>query len=263
MLTTSKLGIHVIPGFATINKDLRPAIEIGVDVIRVACHCTEADITARHIGFARDCGKEVYGVLMMSHMETKEVLIEECNKMVSYGAEGVILMDSAGAYLPRDVREKVGFLASNLDVPLGFHAHNNLGLSVANSLAAVESGALIIDGTILGFGAGAGNAPLEVLIAVFDRYGFDTGVDLYKILDCAETSIATILPSLPTIKPTSIVSGLSGVFSGFAVHVDRIAKQYGIDPRDIYFELGRRKVVAGQEDLIIEVAKNLRERATP
>ena len=259
-LKHSKLGIFVIPGFATINKDLKPAIELGTDVVRVACHCTEADTSQRHIRFARDQGKEVYGALMMSHMASNETLVDECRKMESYGAEGVILMDSAGASLPADVSEKVKLLVDKLNIPVGFHAHNNLGMAIINSISAVQAGAAILDGTARGFGAGAGNTQLEVLVAVLQKMGYDTGIDLYKILDAADLAEKSILPMIPAIKSTSIVSGLAGVFSGFAKHVERAAAEYKVDPRDIFFELGRRRAVAGQEDMIIEIAANLVEK---
>ncbi|MFC1454024.1 4-hydroxy-2-oxovalerate aldolase [Verrucomicrobiota bacterium] len=256
-LKHSKLGIFLIPGFATINKDLKPALDLGADVVRVACHCTEADITQRHISFARDQGKEVYGVLMMSHMASIETLIDECRKMEFYGAEGVILMDSAGASLPADVSEKIKRLVDNLNIPVGFHAHNNLGMAIINSVAAAQAGAVILDGTARGFGAGAGNTQLEVLVAVLQKMGYDTGIDLYKILDAAEMAEKSILPVIPSVKSTSIVSGLAGVFSGFARHVEHAAAEYKVDSRDIFFELGRRRAVAGQEDMIIEIAANL------
>ena len=256
-LTKSKLGVHVIPGFATIKKHLEPAIEAGVDVVRVASHCTEADITQRHIGFVREKGKEAYGVLMMSHMSPAELLVEEAQKMEEYGAEGIIIMDSAGAYLPEDVDIKISALVNNLKVPVGFHAHNNLGLAIANSITAVNAGAKIIDGTARGFGAGAGNAQLEVLIAVLHKLGFKTDVDLYKILDAADIAEKSVVEKVPIITSESIVSGLAGVFSGFSKHVKRISTEYKVDPRDVYFELGRRKAVGGQEDLIIEVVLDL------
>lgn len=256
-LSNSKLGIHVIPGFATIQRDLKRAIELGVDVIRVASHCTEADITQRHLGFVREKGKEAFGVLMMTHMASPELLVEEAQKMVQYGAEAIILMDSAGALLPVDVTERVQALVQVLPVPVGFHAHNNLGMAIANSVAAIEAGAGILDGTARGFGAGAGNAQLEVLVAVLDKMGYDTGINLYKMLDAADIAEKNIMPSIPVIKSESIVSGLAGVFSGFARHVARIATEYKVDQRDIYFALGKRKVVAGQEDIIIEVALDL------
>ena len=257
-LNKTKLAIHVMPGIATINKDLKRAFDIGVDLVREAVHCTEADISERHIAYARERGKEVVGALMMSHMASKEVLLEEALKMQTYGAEGVVLYDSAGSYLPHDVMEKISFLARNLNIPVGFHAHNNLGMAIANSISAVESGARIIDGAIRGFGAGAGNAQLEVLVAVLQKMEYETGISLYKILDAAELAQNEILEEIPNIKNLSIISGLSGVFSGFSKHVARLAKEYELDPRDIFIELGRRKVIAGQEDLIVEVALDLK-----
>jgi 4-hydroxy 2-oxovalerate aldolase len=257
-LQSSKLGIHVIPGFATIERDLKPAIEYGVDVFRIASHCTEADITERHIGFCRSKGKTVFGVLMMSHMADHDVLAEEARKMQNYGAEGVILMDSSGNYLPDDVTERVSYLLDNLEIPVGFHAHNNLGMGIANSVAAIQAGAVMIDGCARGFGAGAGNAQLEVLVAVLKRMGYETGIDLYKILDAGDLAEAELLDRVPFISSTSVVSGLAGVFSGFLKPVNRVAKDFGLDPRDLFFELGRRKIVAGQEDIIIEAAKELK-----
>lgn len=256
-LKRSKMGIHAIPGFCTIKKDLIPAIDLGVDVFRIASHCTEADTTERHIGFVRQAGKEVFGVLMMSHMVSPEVLAQEARKMESYGAEAVIIMDSAGAYFPLDVRERISRLVESVSIPVGFHAHNNLGMSIINSITAVEAGASIIDGSARGFGAGAGNAQLEVLVAVFDRIGIETGVDLYKMLDAADYAEKNMIPENPTITSTSIVSGLAGVFSGFAKQVNKVATDQGVDPRDIFFELGRRNAVAGQESLIIEIALQL------
>lgn len=256
-LSKSRLAIHVIPGFCTIKHDLAKAIDAGVDVFRIASHCTEADITDRHIAYIRQAGKEAFGVLMMSHMATPSVLLEEAKKMESYGAEAIIIMDSAGAYFPSDVTERIGTLVDGLSVPVGFHGHNNLGMAVANSVAAVNAGASIIDGTIRGFGAGAGNTQLEVLVAVLERMGFETGIDLYKILDAADIAEKEFNPVAPYISPLSIVSGLAGVFSGFAKPVGQAAKDYNVDPRDIFFGLGKRNAVAGQESLIFEVAQDL------
>lgn len=256
-LVQSRLGIHVIPGFCTIKQHLAKAIDAGVDVFRIASHCTEADITDRHIGYVRDAGKEAYGVLMMSHMASPQLLLEEAKKMESYGAEAIIIMDSAGAYFPDEVTERIALLVEGLSVPVGFHGHNNLGMAVINSITAVNAGASIIDGTIRGFGAGAGNTQLEVLVAVFERLGFETGIDLYKILDAADVAERVFNPVAPHISPLSIVSGLAGVFSGFAKPVGQAAKEYNVDPRDIFFGLGKRNAVAGQESLIIEVAREL------
>ena len=256
-LKRSRLGIHMIPGFATIERDLSRAIDLGVDVVRVASHCTEADLTERHIDYARRKGRAVFGVLMMSHMAPVSVLVEEARKMESYGAEGFVFMDSSGHYLPQDVTLRVAALRAGLSIPVGFHGHNNLGMAIANSIAAADAGASMLDGTVRGFGAGAGNAQLEVLVAVLHRLGYKTGIDLYKLLDAADMAEKKILEVVPTISSVSVVSGLSGVFSGFLKPVMRVAEEYRVDPRDVFFELGRRKVVAGKEDLIIEVASEL------
>ncbi len=258
-LNKTKLGIHVIPGFATI-EDIKTAVKIGVDVFRIASHCTEADITERHISYVREKNIQAYGVLMMSHMASKERLLEEAKKMKKYGAQGIILMDSAGSYLLNDVKEKVSLLKKNLkNTSIGFHAHNNLGLSIPNSVEAVRAGATIIDGCARGFGAGAGNTQLEVLIAVFKKLKIKTNVDLYKVLDCGDVAEEYLIEKNPSINSSNIVSGMAGVFSGFIKNVTQLSKEYNVNPRDVFFELGRRKAVAGQEDLIIEVVKKLKK----
>jgi len=261
-LHQSRLGVHAIPGFATIKHDLIKALDLGVDIFRIASHCTEADITAKHIEYVRKAGKEAYGVLMMSHMATPLVLLEQAKKMESYGADTIIIMDSAGAYFPDDVIERISTLVDGLSIPVGFHGHNNLGMAVINSLTAVKVGATMIDATIRGFGAGAGNTQLEVLVAVFDRMGYETGIDLYKILDAADIAEKEFNPLAAYISPMSIVSRLSGVFSGFVKHVEQVAKEYSVDGRDIFFELGKKNAVAGQESLVIEVACQLSAKKT-
>ncbi len=254
-LSKSKLGVHIIPGYATFN-DLKIAIKMGVDIFRVASHCTEADTTQRHINFIREKGHVAYGVLMMSHMATKEKLLSEAKKMKSYGAQAIILMDSAGAYLESDVKNKISYLKKNLNGTLiGFHAHNNLGLSIPNSIQAIKSGAGIIDGCARGFGAGAGNTQIEVLIAVLNKINIKTNVNFYKILDCGDIAEKYLIEKIPSISSNNIVSGMAGVFSGFIKNVNQLSKDYKVNPRDILFELGKRKAVAGQEDLIIEVVK--------
>lgn len=257
-LKKSKLAVHAIPGFCTIERHMAMALDLGVDVFRIAAHCTEADITDRHIAFARKHGKEVYGVLMMSHMASPDHLADQAFKMQGYGAEGVVIMDSSGHYLPSDVSVRISKLVEMLNIPVGFHAHNNLGMGIANSVAAVEAGATIIDGSARGFGAGSGNAQLEVLVAVFEKMGFETGIDLYKILDAADIAEKELIPSLPYISSTSIVSGMSGVFSGFIKEVNSVSLEHGVDARDIFIELGSRNAVAGQESLILEVALALK-----
>lgn len=259
-LKRAQLGVYVIPGFATINKDINQALRAGVDVFCIGCHATEADTTRKHIAYIIGQGKKAYGNLMMTHMVSKQVLVTECKKMESYGASGVTLMDSAGAYLPSDVKQKISALVRALKIPVGFHAHNNLELAVANSLAAVTAGARILDACIRGFGAGAGNAALEVLVAVLEKMQYKTGIDLYQILDASDIAEKELMPSLPATRSTSIVSGLAGVFSGFVKHVERIAAQYDVDPRDVFFELGKRKVISGQEDMIVPITLELAQR---
>ena len=195
---------------------------------------------------------------MMSHMAEVSVLCEEAKKMEEYGAEAIIIMDSAGAYLPTDVHTRICALVDSLDIAVGFHAHNNLGFALANSVEAVLAGASLVDGSARGFGAGSGNANLEALVAVLEKMGIRTKIELYKILDAGIWATSHFIQELPAISSLGIVGGLVGVFSGFEKPVTRIAAEMGVDPRDILRELGRRKVVAGQEDMILEVAKNLR-----
>jgi len=258
-LTDVKLGAFGIPGFATMRRDLDVALEEGADVFRVGAHCTEADLTERHITYLCEVGKPVYGVLMMCHMCSVERLVEEARKMASYGASGAIVMDSAGALLMDDVRARVCALVEGTDLTIGYHGHENVSLGVANSIAAVEEGARILDGTARGFGAGAGNTQLEVLVAVLQRLGHETGIDLYKLLEAADLAERELVQTIPTTDSVTIVSGLAGVFSGYSKHVRRIAAEFGVDPRDVFFKLGEREVIAGQEDVILEVAAALRD----
>ncbi len=259
-LKKTKLGAFLIPGFGTIKNDLGPAIDAGVETVMVACHCTEANITREHIGYVIRRGIDVYGVLMMSHMVNEKELLKQAKMMEEYGARGVLLMDSAGAYLPRDVAIKIKTLVGRLKIEVGFHAHNNLGLAIANSITAVGAGATILDATSRGLGAGAGNCQLEVLVSVLEKMGVVTNLDLYQLMDNSDNIVANIMKIPQEINGTSLTSGLAGVFSGFAPHAKRAAKQFNVDTRDILIELGRRKVVAGQEDIIVDVAANLRQK---
>lgn len=259
-LKRTKLGAFLIPGFGTIKNDLEPALRIGIDVLMVASHCTEANITWQHIEFARKHDLVVYGVLMMSHMLSANKLLEQAKLMQEFGASGVLLMDSAGALLPEDVKRRVKTLANSLKIAVGFHAHNNLGMTIANSVAAVDAGAKIIDATSRGLGAGAGNCQLEVIVAVLARMGYKLDLDLFALMDNSEKIIAKIMTKPQEISAVSLTSGLAGVFSGFAPHARAAAKRFGVDAREILIELGRRKVVAGQEDMIVDVAANLKRR---
>ena len=252
-LNKTRLGTFVLPGFATL-KDMDMAISEGVDVFQVASHCTEATVTKQYIEYAKKKGKEVYGVLMMSHMVDSEILMEQAILMQDYGVQGVLFMDSAGALLPQNVSERV-YAIKSVDIKVGHHPHNNLGLAVANALIAVEAGATMLDGTTCGLGAGAGNLPLEVIVPLLHKLGYKTGINEDALFECADY-IRSEFP-LPKVDPISIVSGLSGVFSGFKPLVLKASKEYGASSYDIFRELGRQKTVAGQEDMVIEIAKEL------
>lgn len=256
-LKRTKLGAFLIPGFGTIKNDLAPAVKIGINVLMVASHCTEANITRQHIEYGVNNGLQVFGVLMMSHMLGAKELLFQAKLMQDYGAIGVILMDSAGAYLPQDVTKKIKVIAKGLKIDVGFHAHNNLGMTIANSVAAVKAGAKIIDATSRGLGAGAGNCQLEVIVAVLLKMGYKLDLELYQLMDNSEKIIAKVGTKPQEISAVSLTSGLAGVFSGFAPHVKMAAKRFGVDTRDILIELGRRKIVAGQEDIIVDVAAQL------
>lgn len=255
-LTTSKLAVFLLPGWGTV-QDIKKAIAHEVDLVRIGTHCTEGNLAERHLGFLREQDVEAHAVLLMSHMATPEQLAEECALLVGFGATGVGIMDSAGHYLPADVTERIRAIRAATDVPVMFHGHNNLSMAVANSIAAAEAGADILDACARGFGAGAGNTQLEVLVPVLERLGYQTGIDLYRLLEAADIAGRELMPAPPTIDSISIVSGLAGVFSGFKNPVLDVSAREGVDARDVFFELGRRQVVAGQEDLIVDVAQAL------
>lgn len=259
-LQNSKMGVFMLPGWGTI-VDLSKALSCGADVVRIGTHCTEATLAERHLGWLRDHGAEAHAVLMMSHMATPQQLADQAQLLVEYGAQAVGIMDSAGNLLPQDVTERITAMRRQVDVPLIFHAHNNLGMAVANSVAAAQAGASVIDGCARGFGAGAGNTQLEVLVPVLERLGFNTGIDLYHFLDAAELAARELMVTPPMIDSVGIVSGLAGVFSGFKNPVLSHSASAGVDPRDVFFELGKRQAVAGQEDLIVEVAAQLKRIA--
>lgn len=258
-LLSTKLGAYMIPGFGTISEDLKPAIERGLELVCVGTHCTEADVTRQHIEYARSQNIDAYGVLMMYHMASTECILEEAQKMQEYGAMGVILMDSAGASTPDLVKRTISMLVDNLTIRVGFHPHNNLGLAVGNGYLAIKEGATIIDATTRGFGAGAGNCQMEALLALLEKSGVFTGVDIYKVMDASEMVVKGLITGKSGISDISIVSGMSGVFSSFATQVKRAAERFGVDPRDIFVELGKRKVVGGQEDIVVEIAIELQK----
>ncbi|WP_132116675.1 4-hydroxy-2-oxovalerate aldolase [Actinocrispum wychmicini] len=259
-LSAARLGVLSLPGFASIERDLKPALDCGVDEVRVGSHCTEADVTRQQISTLRAMGVTVRGMLLMSHMASAKKLLEQARLMQGYGAQAVVLMDSAGAYRPVDVQEKVGTLVAHLDIEVGFHAHNNLGLAVTNSMTAIRAGATIVDVTARGFGAGAGNAPLELVAANLHVEKIPSRIALFGALDAADLASATFVKRVPTNDSVTIASGIAGVFSGFAAPVRRASERFRVDPRAVLLELGHRRVVAGQEDTIIEVAAALSER---
>jgi 4-hydroxy 2-oxovalerate aldolase len=252
----SKLSVHAIPGIATIKRDIAPALEIGVDVFRIATHSTEANTAQTHIEFLADKGVVVHGVLMMSHMNDIEGLVEQSKLMVSYGASAVVIMDSAGHFIPTEVYSRVKNLKDEIGVEIGFHAHNNLGVAIGNARSAFAGGATIIDGASMGLGAGSGNAQLENIVATFNREElFEKEIGVY--LGLSELVEKKYPKQLPRTTASSIRSGLAGAFSGYAPQVNQIAFEFGIEISDLWVEIGKRKLVAGQESLIREIAQDL------
>lgn len=254
--TKAKVAVLLIPGIGTVNE-LKQANKLGAQLVRVATHASEADVSAQHIDKARELGMEALGFLMMAHSVSIEKLVEQAKLMESYGAEAVYITDSAGALLPNEVRERVKALRDTLNIEIGFHAHNNLSLAVANTVAAIEEGATRIDSSVRCLGAGAGNTQTEVLLAVLERMEINIGIDLYKMMDLAEDIVAPILPVAQEIRKGSLVLGYAGVYSSFLLHAERAAKRFGLDARDILMELGKMKVVGGQEDMILDVAADM------
>ncbi|RDU38744.1 4-hydroxy-2-oxovalerate aldolase [Neobacillus piezotolerans] len=255
----SKISVLLLPGIGTI-KDLKEAHKIGAKMVRIATHVTEADVSKQHIVTAKELGMETVGFLMMSHMAPVEKLVEQAKLMESYGADSVYVVDSAGALLPNQVSERIKALCSELNGNVGFHAHNNLSLAMGNTLAAIEQGATRIDGSIRCLGAGAGNTQTEVLVAVLEKMGIDTGIDLYKMMDIAEYIVAPILPKPQEITKDGLTLGYAGVYSSFLLHAERAAKRFNVDSRDILIELGKREIVGGQEDMIIDVAAEMAKK---
>lgn len=260
VLHTSKLGVLLIPGIGT-HKGLEVAARCGVKVVRVATHVTEADISEQHIRMAKDLGMEVVGFLMMAHMAEVPKIVEQAKLFEGYGADLVYITDSAGALLPSGVAARVRAVKEAVRLPVGFHAHNNLGLALGNSIAAYEAGASSIDGCLAGLGAGAGNAQTEVLAAVFSLMGVETGLNLYALMDAAEEKVRPRMLRPPLVDRNTLTLGYAGVYGSFLLHAERASERFGVDTRDILVELGRRKTVGGQEDLIIDVANELARAA--
>ena len=261
VVTRAKLAILLLPGIG-LASDLERAHASGVRVARIATHCTEADIAIQHMRTARDLGMEVVGFLMMAHMAEPAALLTQARIMEDAGAQTVYVVDSAGAMTTHDARARVAELKANLrpETQVGIHAHNNLTLAVANSIGAVEEGVDQVDGCTRGLGAGAGNCPTEVLVAVSDRLGWSTGVDTLRIADVAEDVVKPVMPREQIVDRSALALGYAGVYGSFLLHAERAAERFGVDAREILLELGRRKVVGGQEDMIIDVALELSRR---
>jgi 4-hydroxy-2-oxovalerate/4-hydroxy-2-oxohexanoate aldolase len=254
----TRVSALLLPGIGTVEH-LHLAHDCGIKTIRVATHCTEADVAEQHIGEARRLGLDTVGFLMMAHMQEPEGLAAQAKLMESYGANCVYCTDSAGYMLADDVTARIRAMREALHpgTEIGFHGHHNLAMGVANSLAAVAAGATRIDGSAAGLGAGAGNTPLEVFAAVCERMGISTGVDLYRLMDVAEDLVVPLMDQPIRIDRESLVLGYAGVYSSFLLFAQRAANKYGIAARDILVEMGRRRAVGGQEDLIEEVALEL------
>lgn len=262
LMKQAKVSVLLIPGLGTM-QELHSAYDCGARSVHVATHCTEADTSPQHIAYARKLGMDTTGFLMMAHLNDAAGLAKQGKLMESYGAQTVYVTDSAGYMLPEDVKERVAALREilNPETEIGFHGHHNLGMGVANSIAAIEAGASRIDGSVAGLGAGAGNTPLEVFAAVCERMGIETGTDLFKLMDVAEDIIVPMMEHIVRVDRESLTLGYAGVYSTFLLHAKRASMQFGVPARDILVELGRKKMIGGQEDMIQDTALTMaRER---
>lgn len=255
-----KLTVLLLPGIGT-QEDLEMAAAHGAKAVRVATHVTEADIGEQHIGLAKKMGMEAFGFLMMAHMVPPEQVAAQARLFESYGADVVYVADSAGTMLPEQVAARVAAVVQAVKIPVGFHAHNNLCLGAANALAGAAAGARFLDGTCRGLGAGAGNAQLEVLVGLLEKAGYRTAADFYKVMDVAADLVEPIMLRPQIVNSAALMLGYAGVYSSFLLHTQRAAERFGLDARDILVELGKRRMVGGQEDMIVDVAYALAEGA--
>ncbi|MFC0862121.1 4-hydroxy-2-oxovalerate aldolase [Sphaerimonospora cavernae] len=251
----AKIAFLMLPGVG-VKDDIREAADNGASICRIATHCTEADVSIQHFGLARELGLETVGFLMMSHSQPPEVLAEQARIMADAGCQCVYVVDSAGALIMEQTSDRIAALVAELgsDAQVGFHGHENVGLGVANSILAVRAGAQQIDGSVRRFGAGAGNTPLEAFAAVTEKLGIRTGIDTLKIIDAAEDVVRPIMDGECLLDRMTLTMGYAGVYSSFLKHADRQAKKYGVSGAEILIEAGRRKLIGGQEDQLIEIA---------
>ncbi|NYT24558.1 4-hydroxy-2-oxovalerate aldolase [Alcaligenaceae bacterium] len=258
ILKRAKVSALLLPGIGTVDH-LRMAHEVGVNTIRVATHCTEADVSEQHITLGRKLGMDTVGFLMMSHMNDPAGLATQARLMEGYGANCIYVTDSAGHLLPNTVKDRLQAVRDALkpETELGFHGHHNLAMGVANSVAAIEVGADRIDAAAAGLGAGAGNTPLEVLVAVLDLMGVETGVDVFKIQDVAEDLVIPIMDFPIRVDRDALTLGYAGVYGSFLLFAKRAEQKFGIPAREILVEMGRRGMVGGQEDMIEDTALSL------